>query len=107
MSFCTSSDALEMERFIGGRAPIGRFVPVVALETLGYGSFVLGMPAIVYARCGPPVPRGGGGAGEIGASSEAGMIILSGLEPGDSVVTNGAFLLRSELAGGEIGEHGH
>jgi cobalt-zinc-cadmium efflux system membrane fusion protein len=44
---------------------------------------------------------------QVGASSEAGVIILSGLEPGDSVVTNGAFLLRSELAEGEIGEHGH
>ena len=44
---------------------------------------------------------------QVGASSDAGVIILSGLQPGDSVVTNGAFLLRSELAEGEIGEHGH
>jgi cobalt-zinc-cadmium efflux system membrane fusion protein len=33
--------------------------------------------------------------------------ILSGLEPGRSIVVAGAFLLRSELAEGEIDEHGH
>jgi cobalt-zinc-cadmium efflux system membrane fusion protein len=35
------------------------------------------------------------------------VIILAGLKSGDSVVVSGAFLLRSELAKSEIGEHGH
>jgi multidrug efflux pump subunit AcrA (membrane-fusion protein) len=35
------------------------------------------------------------------------VTILSGLAPGDRVVIAGAFALRSELAKGEIGEHGH
>ena len=38
---------------------------------------------------------------------EGGILVLSGVAPGDQVVTSGAFLLRSELASGEIGEHGH
>ncbi|MEO5825113.1 MAG: efflux RND transporter periplasmic adaptor subunit [Gemmatimonadales bacterium] len=33
--------------------------------------------------------------------------IRSGLSIGDSIVVAGAFMLRSELAKGEIGEHGH
>jgi cobalt-zinc-cadmium efflux system membrane fusion protein len=33
--------------------------------------------------------------------------IVAGLEPGQPVVVAGGFLLRSELAEGEIGEHGH
>ena len=44
---------------------------------------------------------------QVGSSSADGVIIVSGLQTGDSVVTSGAFLLRSELAEGEIGEHGH
>lgn len=35
------------------------------------------------------------------------VMILSGLKAGESVVVAGAFMLRSELAKGEIGEHGH
>ena len=35
------------------------------------------------------------------------VVILSGLSAGDRVVVEGAFSLRSELAKGEIGEHGH
>ena len=35
------------------------------------------------------------------------VIIRSGLRPGARVVVEGAFALRSELAKGEIGEHGH
>lgn len=38
---------------------------------------------------------------------ERGVIVVSGVRPGDMVVTSGAFLLRSELAAGEIGDHGH
>lgn len=33
--------------------------------------------------------------------------ILAGLQPGQRIVVAGGFLLRSELAEGEIGEHGH
>ncbi len=45
---------------------------------------------------------------EVGEPADAGrVIVLSGLGPGDPVVTAGAFSLRSELAKGEIGEHGH
>lgn len=35
------------------------------------------------------------------------VIIRAGLSAGDRVVRRGAFVLRSELARGEIGEHGH
>lgn len=35
------------------------------------------------------------------------IIVLSGLKSADSVVVSGAFLLKSELAKSEIGEHGH
>lgn len=35
------------------------------------------------------------------------VVVLSGLNPGDRVVTTGAFALRSELAEAEIGEAGH
>lgn len=38
---------------------------------------------------------------------ERGVLVVSGVAPGDRVVTSGAFLLRSELASGEIDEHGH
>lgn len=38
---------------------------------------------------------------------EGGVLVMSGVAPGDRVVASGAFLLRSELAAGEIGEHGH
>ena len=45
---------------------------------------------------------------EVGEATEDGrIIILSGLKPGDHIVVTGAFALRSELAKGEIGEHGH
>ncbi|MEI2719453.1 MAG: efflux RND transporter periplasmic adaptor subunit [Gemmatimonadales bacterium] len=35
------------------------------------------------------------------------VIISAGLAIGDTIVVSGAFMLRSELAKGEIGEHGH
>ena len=35
------------------------------------------------------------------------MIVRSGLAAGDRVVVQGAFTLKSELAKGELGEHGH
>ncbi|MGV3707801.1 MAG: efflux RND transporter periplasmic adaptor subunit [Gemmatimonas sp.] len=45
---------------------------------------------------------------EVGEPTGDGRIaILSGINAGDRVVVAGAFALRSELAKGEIGEHGH
>ena len=45
---------------------------------------------------------------EVGEQADDGrVVILTGLEAGDRIVTSGAFALRSELAEGEIGEHGH
>jgi len=45
---------------------------------------------------------------EVGEPADGGRVIVrSGIAPGDPVVTAGAFSLRSELARGEIGEHGH
>ena len=45
---------------------------------------------------------------EIGEQADSGRVIVrSGLTAGDRVVVSGAFTLRSELAKGEIGEHGH
>ena len=35
------------------------------------------------------------------------VVVVSGLKAGDRIVVSGAFALRSELAKGEIGEHGH
>jgi cobalt-zinc-cadmium efflux system membrane fusion protein len=44
----------------------------------------------------------------VGESIEGGRVTIpSGLAPDARVVTRGAFALRSELAKGEIGEHGH
>ena len=44
----------------------------------------------------------------VGAPVGADMVsIVSGLAIGDMIVVSGAFMLRSELAKGEIGEHGH
>ena len=45
---------------------------------------------------------------EVGEAIDGGrVLVLSGLNAGDRVVTTGAFALRSELAKGEIGEAGH
>jgi cobalt-zinc-cadmium efflux system membrane fusion protein len=45
---------------------------------------------------------------ELGEPADGGrVVVLSGLQGGERVVTSGAFALRSELAEGEIGEHGH
>ncbi len=45
---------------------------------------------------------------EVGEQADNGrVVIIAGLEAGDSIVTSGAFALRSELAEGEIGDHGH
>jgi RND family efflux transporter MFP subunit len=39
--------------------------------------------------------------------SDARLLVHRGVERGDRVVTSGAFVLKSELAKGELGEHGH
>jgi cobalt-zinc-cadmium efflux system membrane fusion protein len=45
---------------------------------------------------------------EVGEAIDDGrVLVISGLQAGDRVVTTGAFALRSELAEGEIGEAGH
>lgn len=45
---------------------------------------------------------------EVGEQADNGrVIVLSGLSGAERIVTSGAFALRSELAKGEIGEHGH
>ena len=45
---------------------------------------------------------------EVGETLEGGRVaIRSGLAAGDRLVVSGAFALRSELAKGEFGEHGH
>ena len=45
---------------------------------------------------------------DVGEQTDNGQLtVLSGLQGGDLVVIAGAFALRSELAKGEIGEHGH
>lgn len=45
---------------------------------------------------------------EVGETLDGNRVVISsGLEPGSRVVVAGAFTLRSELAKGEIGEHGH
>ncbi len=45
---------------------------------------------------------------EVGEQADSGRVVVrSGLKGGDRVVISGAFSLRSELAKGELGEHGH
>ena len=44
---------------------------------------------------------------EIGGEAEGYTIILKGLEIGEKVVTKGSFVLKTQLAKGDLGEHGH
>lgn len=45
---------------------------------------------------------------DVGDPIEGGRVMIrGGIPPGARIVTRGAFALRSELAKGEIGEHGH
>ena len=45
---------------------------------------------------------------EVGQTLEGGRIeILSGLEPGEPIVTEGAFTLKAQLSKGDFGGHGH
>lgn len=43
----------------------------------------------------------------IGGEAEGYTIILKGLEIGEKVVTKGSFVLKTQLAKGDLGEHGH
>ncbi|MBX7056037.1 MAG: efflux RND transporter periplasmic adaptor subunit [Pyrinomonadaceae bacterium] len=44
---------------------------------------------------------------EIGGEAEGYTIVLKGLEIGEKVVTKGSFVLKTQLAKGDLGEHGH
>jgi cobalt-zinc-cadmium efflux system membrane fusion protein len=44
---------------------------------------------------------------ELGESVEGFLRVISGLAPGDRVVTKGSFTLKTQLLKGEMGEHGH
>jgi len=44
---------------------------------------------------------------EIGGESEGYTIILNGLKIGEKVVTKGSFVLKAQLAKGDLGDHGH
>jgi RND family efflux transporter MFP subunit len=44
---------------------------------------------------------------ELGESVESFHRVISGLSPGDRVVTKGSFTLKTQLMKGEMGEHGH
>lgn len=44
---------------------------------------------------------------ELGGSVGGFLRIISGLAPGDRVVTKGSFTLKTQLMKGEMGEHGH
>lgn len=44
---------------------------------------------------------------ELGGSVEGFLRVISGLAPGDRVVTRGSFTLKTQLLKGEMGEHGH
>ena len=85
---------------VGGAGPAVAAVPQDAVQEVE-GKQVVFVPG---ARAGEfrPVPV------EIGEPIEGRRVtIRAGLRPGERVVTTGAFALRSELAKGEIGEHGH
>lgn len=75
-------------------------VPVDAVQDMD-GRKVVFVPG---ARAGQFVPQ----PVEVGDTVDGGRVIIrSGLAAGAPVVVRGAFVLRSELAKGEIGEHGH
>lgn len=85
---------------VGGTGPAGVAVPQDALQELE-GRQVVFVPG---TRPGEfrAVPV------QVGETLEGNRVLVrSGLKAGDRVVLAGAFSLRSELAKGEIGEHGH
>jgi cobalt-zinc-cadmium efflux system membrane fusion protein len=84
----------------GGGGPPSVAVPQEAVQTVE-GRQVVFVPG---ARPGEfrAVPV------QTGETLDGGRVVIrAGLKPGDRVVLAGAFSLRSELARGEIGEHGH
>lgn len=44
---------------------------------------------------------------ELGGETEAYHRVISGLKPGEKVVTKGSFVLKTQKLKGEMGEHGH
>ncbi len=85
---------------IDGSAAVSVAVPIAAVQEVEGRSvvFVLGREAGEFRA--HPI--------EVGEAIEGGRVmVLSGLDPSDPVVTTGAFALRSELARSEIGEAGH
>lgn len=85
---------------VGAGGPVFAAVPAAAIQEVE-GKKVVFVPGDSAGHF-RPVPI------EVGEQLEGGRVtILAGLEPGARVVIAGAFALRSELAKGEIGEHGH
>ena len=85
---------------VGAGGPVFAAVPAAAIQEVE-GKKVVFVPGDSAGHF-RPVPV------EVGEQLEGGRVtILAGLEPGARVVIAGAFTLRSELAKGEIGEHGH
>ena len=84
---------------VGGGGPAMAVVPQAAVQEVD-GRQVVFVPGDAPGEF-RPVPV------EVGETVDGGrVIILSGLRPGSRFVVTGAFALRSELAKGEIGEHG-
>ena len=84
---------------VGGGGPAMAVVPQAAVQEVD-GRQVVFVPGDAPGEF-RPVPV------EVGEAVDGGrVIILSGLRPGSRFVVTGAFALRSELAKGEIGEHG-
>lgn len=85
---------------VGGGAVVAAAVPQAAIQEVE-GKSVVFIPGSKPGEF-RAVPV------QVGESMVGGkVVILSGLTPGARVVVEGAFTLRSELAKGEIAEHGH
>lgn len=85
---------------VGGGGPAMAVVPQAAVQEVG-GRKVVFVPGDAPGEF-RPVPV------VVGETVDGDRVtILSGLRPGSHFVVTGAFALRSELAKGEIGEHGH
>jgi len=85
---------------VGGGGPAMPVVPQAAVQEVE-GRQVVFVPGVAPGEF-RPVPV------EVGETVDGGRVIIrSGLRTGSRVVVAGAFALRSELAKGEIGEHGH
>ena len=74
---------------IGESVRDGVFVPTAAVQTVGSESVVY---LAADAQPGRFIER----TVEVGGTSDGRILVLSGLQPGDSVVTEGAFFVRAE-----------